>query len=247
LPEPRARRRHLRPSGDYGCQFKAIDSPVHRLGAGAKLAICAALGAAAVVAREPGPLAALAAVDVIFWLAARLTLADLWRDARYLFAQMVIVVALHALRHGAPGLGTGLRIATQIALFFVPGIVFLRTTHASQMMHGLARVLPYRVSFLVFTSFRFVPVFARELNQIAMAQRLRGAPLAPADLLHPGRWRDAFDCLMLPLLVRALRTADEVALSAEARGFGARPDRTYFDALAVPATPAARDPTGARE
>jgi energy-coupling factor transport system permease protein len=52
---------------------------------------------------------------------------------------------------------------------------------------------------------------------------------------------------MLPLLVRALRTADEVALSAEARGFGARPDRTYFDALAVPATPAARDPTGARE
>jgi energy-coupling factor transport system permease protein len=232
LPERDRRRPPRHAASDYACQFKAVDSPVHRLGAGVKLALCAALCAAAVPARTPWALGLVLALDAVFWVAARLTLAELWRDARYLVVQAALVVGLHALRHGVPdGARQGLRIGLQIGLFFVPGVVFLRTTQASQMMRGLARVLPYRLSFLVFTSFRFVPVFARELGEIAMAQRLRGAPLAPRDLLHPGRWREALECVMLPLLVRALRVADEVALSAEARGFGARSERTYFDAL----------------
>ncbi len=223
--------RRGRRAGDYGCQFKAVDSPVHRLGAAAKLALCAGLGAAAVLAQEPWSLAVVLGAEALLWFGARLDVADLWRDARYLAVQGVIVVGLHGLRQGIPGgLWTGLRISLQIALFFVPGIVFLRTTQASQLMRGLARLLPYRISFLVFTSLRFVPLFARELSQIAVAQRLRGAPLSARDLLlHPGRWRDAFDCLMLPLLVRALRIADEVALSAEGRGLGAKSERTCFD------------------
>lgn len=230
-------------ASDHACQFKAVDSPVHRLGAGVKLSLCAALCAAAVLARSPWALGLVLALDAVLWVAARLSAGDLWRDTRYLFAQGALLVGLHALRHGAPeGAWQGLRIGLQILLFFTPGVVFLRTTQASQLMCGLARVLPYRVSFLVFTSFRFVPVFARELGEIAMAQRLRGAPLAPRDLLHPGRWRDAFECVALPLLVRGLRLADEVALSAEARGFGARSARTYFDALRADGTV----PSGAR-
>jgi energy-coupling factor transporter transmembrane protein EcfT len=221
-----------RRTSDYGCQFKAVDSPVHRLGAGAKLLIGGLLSAAAVVAHEPWSLAAVLALNLVYYFGARLTFSDLWRDTRFLIAQMVIVVGLHAAKFGVPeGLWPGLRIALQIALFFVPGVVFLRTTQASQMMRGLGRILPYRLSFLVFTSFRFVPLFARELRQIAMAQRLRGARLGSRDLLNPANWSDAFQCLMIPLLVRALKTADEAALSAEGRGFGVRPERTYFDAM----------------
>jgi energy-coupling factor transporter transmembrane protein EcfT len=148
------------------------------------------------------------------------------------------VIGLHAIRYGVPeGLAPGLRISLQIFLFFVPGIVFLRTTQASEMMRGLGRILPYRLSFLVFTSFRFVPLFAREIREIAMAQRLRGARLAPRDLLNPRNWLDTFHCVMVPLLVRALRTADEAALSAEARGFGVRPERTYFDSFLMQDAP----------
>ena len=229
--EASARRRRARAS-DYGCQFRAVDSPIHRLGAGSKLAIGTSLSAAAVLAHEPWSLGAVLALNGAYYFGARLTLSDLWRDTRYLLVQMGIVVLLHGARFGVPeGLWPGLRIALQIALFFVPGVVFLRTTQASQMMRGLRKVLPYRLSFLVFTSFRFVPLFARELRQIAMAQRLRGARLGARDLLDPRSWRDAFHCLMIPLLVRALKAADEAALSAEGRGFGVRPERTYFDAL----------------
>jgi len=236
-------------ASDYGCQYRAVDSPVHRLGAAAKLCIGTLLCAAAVVANAPWALAVVLALNAAYYFGARLTLTDLWRDTRYLFVQMAIIIGLYAVRHGvAGGLGPGLRIATQIFLFFVPGIVFLRTTRASEMMRGMSRILPYRISFLVFTSVRFVPLFAREMGEIATAQRLRGARLAPRDLLDPRNWKDTFHCLMIPLLVRALRTADEAALSAEAREFGVRPERTYCEVLvkqgASPGGAACGDPRG---
>lgn len=219
-------------SSDYGCQYLAIDSPVHRLGAGWKLLIGTILSAAAIIAQEPWSLATVLALNAAYYFAARLSLGDLWHDTKYLLMQMCIVMVLYTARYGIPGgLWPGLKIALQIALFFIPGVVFLRTTQASQMMRGLSKVLPYQISFLVFTSFRFVPLFAREIREIAVGQRLRGARLSPRDLSNPANWKDAFNCLIIPLLVRALKTADEAAMSAEARGFGRRPQRTYFNSL----------------
>jgi energy-coupling factor transport system permease protein len=217
-------------SSDYGCQYLAIDSPVHRLGAGWKLLIGAMLSAAAIIAHEPWSLFGVLFLNAIYYFAARLSFRDLWRDTKFLLMQMCIIMVLYTTRYGIPeGLWPGMKIALQIALFFIPGVVFLRTTQASQMMRGLSNILPYRLSFLVFTSFRFVPLFAREIREIAMAQRLRGARLSPRELSNPLNWKDAFHCLIIPLLVRALKTADEAALSAEARGFGQRPERTYFN------------------
>jgi energy-coupling factor transport system permease protein len=232
-PDPSYRPKRKRTS-DFGCQYRAVDSPIHQLGAGWKLLLGSVLGAAAVMAKEPWSLALMLGLNAGYYFSARLTLSDLWRDTRYLLVQMLIVVGLYAVRYGIPeGLWPGLRIALQIALFFIPGIVFLRTTQASQMMQGLSRIIPYRISFLVYTSLRFVPLFAREIREITMAQRLRGARLAPRDLLNPGNWKDTFHCLMIPLLVRALKTADEAAMSAEARGFGRGSRRTYFDPLTM--------------
>lgn len=223
-----------RRTSDYGCQYRSVDSPVHRLGAGWKLLLGSGLGIAAIAAQQPWSLAVVAGLNAIYYFSARLTLSDLWRDTRYLFLQALVILGLYAARYGVPeGLWPGLRIALQIGLFFIPGIVFLRTTQASQMMRGLSRVIPYRLSFLVYTSIRFVPLFARELREISMAQRLRGARLSPRDLLNPINWKDGFHCLMIPLLVRALKIADQAALSAEARGFGRYATRTHYDPLSL--------------
>jgi energy-coupling factor transporter transmembrane protein EcfT len=101
-------------------------------------------------------------------------------------------------------------------------------------MHGLRRILPYRLAFLVATSLRFVPFFAREIHEIAVAQRLRGANLTARALVNPLCWKDLFFCLLVPILVRAMKTADEAALSAEARGFGTRRTRTFWDPASFP-------------
>jgi energy-coupling factor transporter transmembrane protein EcfT len=179
--------------------------------------------------RTPQELLALVAVTLIYYFAARLTPFDLWRDTRFFVLQAVIVISLYCLHSGlTKGLWPGIRTSVQVILFYIPGAVLLRTTSSGDMMRGLRRIVPYRISFLVFVSIRFMPFFFRELDEIMTAQRLRGAHLLPRQLLYPRNWGDLFHCLLLPLMVRALKTAEDVSLSAEAREFGLRNQRTYL-------------------
>lgn len=215
---------------DYACQYRAVDSPVHRLPSGWKMVISTALSVGIVIVREPFPLLILTVLCFSYYFLARLTLADLWRDIRFFLIQFCILLSLFLYKYGYPaGVWPGVRTSLQITLFFIPGIVFLRTTQVSVMMKGLRRIVPYRILFLLFTSLRFVPFFAREMQEIIMAQKLRGARLSPRDVRCPVFWKDLFSCIIIPLLVRAFKTADEAALSAEARGMGYRPERTYYD------------------
>jgi energy-coupling factor transport system permease protein len=215
---------------DYAYQYRAVDSPVHRLTAGWKMLLSAALSIWILIVREPVPLLLATTLCFLYYFLARLTLSDLWRDTRFFLLQFCILLSLYLYKLGYPeGVWPGVRTSIQIALFFVPGIVFLRTTQVSSMMKGLRGIVPYRVLFLIFTSLRFVPFFARELGEITLAQKLRGARLSPNEIIRPVFWGDMFSCIIIPLLVRALKTADEAALSAEARGMGTYPQRTYYD------------------
>jgi len=216
-------------SSDYACQYMTHNSAVHRLGVGWKVGIGIALSTLAAGARSPLELLLLLFVTLIYFFAARLTLFDLWRDIRFLAVQGVIVIGLYCLMHGmARGLWPGMRTSLQIILFYIPGAVFLRTTRSRDVMNGLKRIVPYRLSFLVFVCIRFVPFFMREMEDISAAQRLRGARLLPRQLLNPANWPDLFHCLLLPLMVRALKTAEDVSRSAESREFGLRKERTFL-------------------
>jgi energy-coupling factor transport system permease protein len=224
-PQPR-----LAQTSDYAVQYRPIDSPIHRLGAGWKMLLGMALCAAALGAREPWSLALMFAINAGYYFLARLSLADLLRDIWFFLIQLAVVIILYCMRYGIPeGIWPGVRTCLQILLFFIPGIIFLRTTQVSQMMYGMRKIMPYKLSFLVFTSLRFIPFFARETREIATAQRLRGARLAPRELINPRNWGDLLYCLILPLIIRALKTANEAALSAEARGFGTHKKRTYWN------------------
>ncbi len=239
-------------TSDYACQYLTHDSPVHRLGAGWKIAISTVLSALAVGVRTPAELLALVVVALAYYFAARLTLHDLWRDTRFFVFQAAIVIGLYCLTNGVEkGLWPGVRTSVQIILFYIPGAVLLRTTRTGDMMRGLRKIVPYRLSFLVFVSIRFVPFFLRELDDIMAAQRLRGARLLPRQIVNPRNWGDLFHCLLVPLMVRALKTADDVSLSAEARGFGAQDQRTFFDSARMgeterPATQETRAATPGR-
>jgi energy-coupling factor transport system permease protein len=220
-------------SSDYACQFLVHDSAVHRMGAAWKIAIGTLLSACAVGARTPVELLLLVLVTLGYYFAARLTLYDLWRDTRFLVLQGVLVIGAYCLKHGVEdGLWSGVRTSLQVIIFYLPGAVFLRTTRSRDVMGGLSRILPYRFSFLLFVSIRFVPFFLREMEEIAAAQRMRGARLLPREQLDPRNWPDLFNCLLVPLMVRALKTAEEVSRSAEAREFGSRRERTYLGSLA---------------
>jgi energy-coupling factor transport system permease protein len=178
-----------------------------------------------VAAREPAALALLLAVLVAGYRLARLTVAELWQDTRWLAVQGGIVVGLYLLREGPGGAGAGLRTALQLILFFMPGALLLRTTPSAQLLDALRGRLPRRLAFGLATSLRLLPAFAREFHEIWMAQRLRGAHLSPREIWRPRAWRDWVACVGLPLTVRAIRMAEEAALAAEVRGLPAREER----------------------
>jgi energy-coupling factor transporter transmembrane protein EcfT len=202
-------------------QFQYHDSPIHRLSAGWKLILTLAFSAAAVAARDPWTIAVLLVALAVLYMVARLGVSGLWSDLRLFIIQIPIIVGLYLLRQGMNGLWPGLKIGFMILLFFLPNALFLRTTRSSQIMAGLKKILPMSLVFIIFTSLRFVPFFVREIEEIALMQRLRGASVAPRDLVDPRNWKDLFDCLFIPILVRAIKTAEEAARSAEARGFKA--------------------------
>jgi len=200
------------------CHYRDTGSPLHRLGVGWKLLAVMLGGAAAIGAHTPLALALLLGVWVGGYRLARLGAAELWQDARWLLLQGAVVVGLSALRDGPAGAAVGLRAAAQIGLFFLPGALLLRTSPTGRVLATVQRALPPRLAFALATSLRFVPFFARELHEIVAVQRLRGARLAPRELWRPRAWRDAVECAGVPLAVRAIHTANEVARAAEVRG-----------------------------
>lgn len=152
-------------SGFKGCAFGycAKDSPIHGLSAGWKMILAVAFSAAAIAVREPMALAGLLAVNLACYLLAHLGFMNLWRDIRFFLIQMAVILLLYLIKYGfAEGLWPGLRTGCQILLLFLPGTILLRTTQGTQMMGSLKKILPERLSFLLFTSLRFVPFFSHE-------------------------------------------------------------------------------------
>ena len=204
----------------HAYQYRSAGSAMHRLPSGWKLSLWFLLSISAIIARDPWALSGLLLLNGAAYYFSRLKFVDFWQDIRFFLIQMVIVMGLYMVRQGVGGFFIGMRISIQILLFFLPGAVFLRTTPSSQLMRGLRNILPFSMAFAILTNFRFVPYFAREFHEIVLVQRLRGARVALRQCFNPFNWKDIFSCIMIPLIIRAIKTANESALSAEARGFG---------------------------
>lgn len=204
-------------------------APRERLPAGPKLIICLLLSVVAFGARTPELLVGLSAANLLLALVLRAGARDVWRSVRRVFVvQTATIVTLYLIRFGTDGLWPGLRTSWQLMLAFLPGVIFLSSTAQSRIVQTLARLLPDRVAFILATSIRFVPLVVREVREIHEAQVFRGARLLPRDLVRPWNWSDLANCLLVPVIVRSLALAAEIAQAARARDFGASPRRTLW-------------------
>src|SRR5689334_829418 len=108
--------------------------------------------------------------------------------------------------------GLGARVAAVISV----GAVFVLTTDVTSLVDSLvqlARVSP-RFAYGALAAYQAVPRLADDLTTIRHARRLRGLP----------EWRPR---ILVGLLVRAIRHANELAIAMDARGFGSGPRTTY--------------------
>jgi energy-coupling factor transport system permease protein len=107
-------------------------------------------------------------------------------------------------------------LAARVAAIVSVGAVFVLTTDATRLMDALvqqARVSP-RFAYGLLAAYQAVPRLADDLGALRGARRLRGL-----RELHPS--------LLVGLLVRAIRHADQLSIAMDARGFGPGPRSTY--------------------
>ncbi len=108
--------------------------------------------------------------------------------------------------------GLGARVLSIISV----GAVFALTTDATFLIDSLvqlARVSP-RFAYGTLAAYQAVPRLADDLGTLRAARRLRGL-------------REWHPRLIIGMLVRAIRHADQLAVAMDARGFGSGPRSTY--------------------
>jgi energy-coupling factor transport system permease protein len=125
------------------------------------------------------------------------------------------------------GLLFGLVVCCRIAVPLMAFQYLFATSTPNQIVLGLVRIgVPYKVAFLVSTTFRFVPFLLEEYTAIRDAQRLRGIDL---DSLGLAKKLVATARLLVPLLVNCLNKAQQLEIALQARGFTDEGERTYLD------------------
>lgn len=186
-------------------------SLVHRLPVGGKLAALAATGTAIFLLTDPRWLVAALIATLLIYRLAGLPLRAAAASIRSAAVILLIIFAAQALLNSwAEALVVVLRFVVLIAL---ANLVTL-TTSVTAIMKRVSRWLAplayvgassAKVSLAISLAVRFIPMLTTIGGEIREAQRARGLD---RNLL----------ALALPLIVRTLKTADEIAEAIEARG-----------------------------
>ena len=189
---------------------------IHRAPAAVKLLILL-IGSAAlfVVSSIPVHAAELVLIAGLFH-AARLPWRDTFRQLRTAMILLIPIFLFHVfITDWVLGLETVLRI---LVLLLLAVLVTLTTkpTEMIDVLEAAARPLrhigvnPSKASMMLSMVIRFIPMMMREAQEILEAQRARGLD------------RNAI-ALLMPLLIKTLKMADDLSEAIEARGYDPEP------------------------
>ena len=194
-------------------------TPLHRLGARAKLVGLAALGIGLFLVASPLLLGVAAAIAASLYLsigirpgmALHRVAPTLWSLA-FLTAINVFLLPVHEV----------LVIALRLLVLILAAAAVTATTPLPDMMHAIERLLRplVRLGWLragdaglaLGLCMRFVPEVTARYSALAQAHRARGLAVRPLTLLGP-------------LVILTLRQADDIAAAIDARGLRTAPSR----------------------
>jgi energy-coupling factor transport system permease protein len=129
------------------------------------------------------------------------------------------------------GIYFGLVSAARVLVVFVASILFLFTTLPDDLLEGLvAKGASHRMAFVVLSAIQLVPRLQARAAAIQDAQQARGLRVAGSFVTRVR----ALVPLVGPIVLGSLIDVRERTLALEARGFGARPERTAYRVVADP-------------
>lgn len=118
-----------------------------------------------------------------------------------------------------PDVWWGLAMAARVDGLAFAFFVWLFTTDQTDMVLAFVRLgIPYEWGLTVAIALRYIPTLEAAFDQIMEAQRARGLVIPRANPVAAAR---AYIPALVPTLIVALRTADDLSRALEARAFGA--------------------------
>ncbi|SON54536.1 Energy-coupling factor transporter transmembrane protein BioN [Hartmannibacter diazotrophicus] len=189
------------------------DSVMHRLGAGTKLAGLAGMGAALIWIDDLRVLAALALVCPLILLSCRLprervTRAIVWP----LVIGLLVLLASLVISELRFGLISALRLiilmtlAAAVTMTTPTGAILALIGKGLSPFGRRGRLVSAYLGLAIGLVLRLIPEIAAEFDAIREAQAARGVKARPLPLV-------------IPLVIRTLRNADDIAAALDARGF----------------------------
>ncbi|MEP2724331.1 energy-coupling factor transporter transmembrane protein EcfT [Roseibium sp.] len=190
------------------------DSPIHRLHAGVKLSSLVVVGTAVFLLNEWLYLAAVLLATVALYFVARIPLKVAYAQLRpvlYLLAIIFIVQSLFD--HWTMGVTVALRF---LCLILFASLITL-TTRVSEMVDVIESAMqpftpfgvnPAKTSLAISLAIRFLPVIAQKFHDVREAQNARGLG-------------GSIVATAVPLIVRTLRMANDIAEALDARSYDA--------------------------
>lgn len=197
------------------------DSPVHAAPAGAKLGGLLLVAVLLLALPGWGPLAVAGLLGVGLLSAARLPAGPVLRQMRPVLVILLLFFSAQALLGGVDW-REGLLAAGRFGVLVWLATLVTLTTRVSDMVELFERLFavlrpvgvnPEKAALLLALTIRLIPMVGEQLSDIRMAQRARGVE---RHILS----------LFVPLLVKVLSMADDLAAALEARGYDAAEPRT---------------------
>ena len=128
-----------------------------------------------------------------------------------------------------PSLLAGVSAALRINVMAFCAFALLYTTPQGRLVRGLVKLgLPYEYGLSLAIALRYIPTFGGIILMIMDAQKARGLELDKGSFL---RKTLKYVYVMAPVVITALRMADQLSLAIESRAFGAPTKRTYLTDL----------------
>jgi len=125
------------------------------------------------------------------------------------------------------GIEMGLRISGRFLSIVFLSYIFILTTEPSELAYSLIKIgFPYRFGFILVTALRLSPILEDEGRTIYQAQLVRGVRYDQGNIK---KFLNLIQQFLSPLLISALRRADNLVFSMEGRGFGKYTVRTFRD------------------
>ncbi len=212
-------------------------SALHRRSAVPKLVWLVAAFAFSLAVFQPLPLLSVVAAACV--LAVRAGVAGpMWRAMRVLAPLAASIVVLQTAAPGGCGgactvvarvgpaaitaeaLARAVSFVSRLVAMEAVGVVVLVTTRPADLFGALVRLrVPPPVALMLGTTMQLVPLLQRELGIVLDAQRARGLRASGLRAVVPA---------LLPVFVAGFERVGRLAISMEARGYGADARRTSY-------------------